>query len=325
VLRKNRKAFVAIGFVFLGALLITFFMVIGRSETTSGWRKSKHNPVLGGELGTCFDVTVLKEGEKFRMWFSWRPSRSITLVESFDGIIWSYPLIVLKPNKETGWENRVNRPVVLKRDDEYHMWYTGQAHGRSYIGYAVSSDGKTWIRTSVKPVLVADAHWEKIAVMAPHVIWDQESQLYKMWYSGGGQIEPDAIGYATSRDYGDWFIMFYIGFENLHRAQIGIARSRDGITNWERHPRNPVICLGSFGQWDRHAVYKPSVIFDGKQWLLWYNGRAHGFEQIGMAIHEGPDLGFGESETKRNPARSHFDAKAKATAGIELLNLPPPS
>jgi len=31
----------------------------------------------GGELGTCFDVSVLKEGDTYRMWFSWRPKKSI--------------------------------------------------------------------------------------------------------------------------------------------------------------------------------------------------------------------------------------------------------
>jgi hypothetical protein len=31
------------------------------AETAAGWAKSPKNPVLGGDLGTCFDVSVLKE------------------------------------------------------------------------------------------------------------------------------------------------------------------------------------------------------------------------------------------------------------------------
>jgi beta-1,2-mannobiose phosphorylase / 1,2-beta-oligomannan phosphorylase len=46
------------------------------------------------------------------------------------------------------------------------------------------------------------------------------------------------------------------------------------------------------GTWDRDAVYKPSAILDGPKWLLWYNGRRGGVEQIGLATHEGEDLGF---------------------------------
>lgn len=294
------------------------------ADTSRGWVKSKHNPVLGGKLGTCFDVSVLKEGETFRMWFSWRPKKSVALVESIDGVHWNDPVIVLRPNPATGWEDDVNRPVVLKRPDVYHMWFTGQAKGHSCIGYATSTDGKTWTRMSNEPVLSPETPWEKVAVMCPHVIWDEEDKLFRMWYSGGEQYEPDAIGYATSPDgrnwrkleanpifrsspdspwekhkvtacqvirHGDWHIMFYIGFRDVDHAQIGLARSRDGITNWQRHPDNPIIRPG-VNQWDHDAVYKPYAILDGERWLLWYNGRRGSIEQIGLATHEGEDLGF---------------------------------
>jgi predicted GH43/DUF377 family glycosyl hydrolase len=293
------------------------------SETNAGWTKYEHNPVLGGKLGTCFDISVLKEGNTFRMWFSWRPKKSIALVESQDGYRWSEPRIVLGPTS-TGWEDDINRPAVVKRSDGYHLWYTGQAKGHSRIGHATSTDGVTWTRASDKPVLLPDAKWEKVAVMCPDVMWDDAAKQYRMWYSGGEQYEPDAIGYATSPDgnhwtkarenpmfaadpknhweqhkvtacqvikHGDWFIMFYIGFRDVDHAQIGLARSRDGIHNWQRHPANPIISPTP-GGWDHDAVYKPSAIFDGERWLLWYNGRHGGVEQIGVATHAGEDLGF---------------------------------
>jgi predicted GH43/DUF377 family glycosyl hydrolase len=292
-------------------------------ETAAGWRKSPRNPVLGGDLGTCFDVSVLKEGDTYRMWFSWRPRKSIALVESDDGVRWSRPVIVLGPNPGTDWEDDVNRPVVIRNRDGYQMWYTGQARGRSWIGHAASRDGKTWRRLSDRPVLSPEQPWEKVAVMCPHVLYDDEARLYRMWYSGGEQHEPDAIGYATSPDglkwtrnagnpifrpipehawekdrvtacqvvrRGDWHLMLYIGFRDRDHAQIGIARSRDGITGWQRHAANPIIRPGK-DQWDHDAVYKPSALCDGRRWLLWYNGRKGGAEQIGLALHEGVDLG----------------------------------
>jgi predicted GH43/DUF377 family glycosyl hydrolase len=294
------------------------------AETTAGWVKHSQNPVLGGDLGTCFDVTVLREGDKYRMWFSWRPRESIALVESKDGVTWSKPLIVLGPNQATTWENGVNRPVVLNRGGLYRMWYTGQAKGKSWIGYATSADGKTWKRMSNQPVLSPEKPWEKVAVMCPHVVYDDKEKRYRLWYSGGEQYEPNAIGYATSPDgvkwtkhdhnpifkldpknaweqdrvtacqvvrQGDWYLMFYIGFRDAQHAQIGLARSRDGITGWQRHPANPIIRPGA-NQWDHDAVYKPYAVFDGRRWLLWYNGRKGGVEQIGLALHEGEDLGF---------------------------------
>jgi hypothetical protein len=54
---------------------------------------------------------------------------------------------------------------------------------------------------------------------------------------------------------------------------------------------NPIIRPDK-DHWDHDAVYKPYAVFDGRQWLLWYNGRKGGVEQIGLALHEGEDLGF---------------------------------
>jgi predicted GH43/DUF377 family glycosyl hydrolase len=258
------------------------------------------------------------------MWFSWRPRQSIALTESEDGIHWSKPVIVLGPNPGSDWEVDLNRPVVIRKGETYHMWYTGQARGHSWIGYATSPNGTEWRRMSTRPVLSPQEPWENAAVMCPHVVFDAKESLFRMWYSGGEQYEPNAIGYATSGDglnwkkyghnpifkpvpenrwekervtacqvvkEGDWHVMFYIGFRDRDHAQIGIARSRDGVTSWERHPANPVIRPGQ-ARWDQDAVYKPYAIHDGPRWLLWYNGRRGGSEQIGLAVHEGDQLGF---------------------------------
>ena len=306
-------------------------------ETSGGWQKYEGNPVMGGQYGTCFDISVLRENGAYRMWLSWRPKASVALVESKDGIHWSEPpRVALGPRAETGWEDDINRPYVLKRGDTYHMWYTAQAGGQSRIGYATSSDGVKWKRMSDKPVLSPDQPWEKkIAVMCPSVLWDESAQLFRMWYSGGEQNEPNAIGYATSPEglnwtkhggnpifvpkpdnpwekhkvtacqvekRGDWYVMFYIGFQDEPTARICLARSKDGITNWQRHPGNPIIFSGA-DKWDHDACYKPFAIFDGSKWLLWYNGRHGGLEQIGVVLHDGEDLGFDETDGRSLPGR----------------------
>jgi len=294
--------------------------------TRAGWQKFEKNPVLGGKLGTCFDMTVLKEEAKYRMWFSWRPKRSIALAESPDGIRWSEPKIVLSPNPNSNWQGRVNRPAVVKNKNTYHMWYTGQTRKNSWIGYATSPDGRNWKRVSNRPVLAPEEAWEDLAVICPHVLWDDKVQLYLMWYSAGQQYEPNAIGYATSPDglhwtkwpsnpifaanahkeweqhkvtacqvipHGKHYIMFYIGFHDEHRAHIGLARSENGIDNWQRHSDNPII-YPTKGSWDESACYKPFAIYEQStnRWLLWYNGRRGRVEQIGLAVHDGEDLGF---------------------------------
>ena len=296
------------------------------TESIAGWTKYSGNPVMGGKYGTCFDVAVLNESGKYRMWVSWRPKKSLAIVESSDGLHWTEPpQIVFGPVANSNWEEDVNRPIVVKKDKTYHLWYTGQANDHSAIGYATSPDGIAWTRMANAPVLSPEATWERVATMCPHVIWDPDQNLFRMWYSAGDQYEPDAIGYATSADglhwrkdpsnpifkpvptsaweqhkvtavqvqkRGGWYLMFYIGFRDRDHAQIGVARSRDGITGWQRHPANPII-RPEPGGWDADACYKPFALYDGTKWLLWYNGRKGSLEQIGVALHEGEDLGFG--------------------------------
>src|SRR6202034_511191 len=143
-----------------------------------------------------------------------------------------------------GWENDVNRPVVVKRDDGYHMWYTGQAKGHSWIGYATSPDGSTWTRDGDKPVLSPDQKWEKVAVMSPDVMWDEKAKEYRMWYSGGEQYEPDAIGYATSPDG----------------------------RRWTKSAQNPVFKSDPTVEWEKYKVTACQIVQDDGWYLMYYIG-----------------------------------------------------
>ena len=298
--------------------------------TSGGWKKYDQNPVLGGNLGTCFDISVIKQADLYKMFFSWRPKKCVAVCESLNGLQWSEPRICIDPRStEQGWEDDINRPTVIVRDGVYHMWYTGQflpgeAGGTSHIFYARSLNGFDFERVQETPVLYPWEEWEKNAVMNPDAMWDEDAREYKMWYCGGEQYEPNAIGYASSPDGIHWtkhrdnpvfqadadsawerhkvagcnvriidgqYVLFYIGYHNENYAQIGIARSPDGIRDWQRHPKNPVIAPDP-GGWDADACYKPCVLFDGEKWLMWYNGRNSFFEQIGVAFHDGIDLEF---------------------------------
>ena len=312
------------------SFFLTLFLLIvlpfsSFAQTETDWVKYENNPVLGGDLGVCFDVSLIRENDVYKMWFSWRTKRSIGYAESVDGVNWSDPIVVLEPT-DSGWEMLVNRCGVVHKDDRYYMWYTGQTEKTSQIGFATSNDGVHWERASKNPVLTPEEEWEKTSAMCPDVQWDEDAKLFVMRYSAGEQYEPNAIGCATSPDglnwkkyqknpifvadpesrweqhkvtacqcvkRGEWFYMFYIGFENEHLARIGVARSKDGLTNWERMKNNPIISPDP-GAWDGDACYKPFAIYDEDQdlWRLWYNGRKGGVEQIGLATHKGEDLGF---------------------------------
>jgi predicted GH43/DUF377 family glycosyl hydrolase len=264
------------------------------------WAKYAGNPVLGGSLGTCFDMSVDVAAGLHRMWFSWRPKHGIGYAESRDGLHWvASEEVVLAHGR---WIE-VTRPYVLVEEQGMTMWYSAKDEKSVVICWARSADGHTWEEQGV--ALAPETPWEKSAVMCPSIVRDSDGR-YHMWYSGGETYEPDAIGYASSADGIHWrrldhpvlrpdpespweadrvagahvfpkdgylyaaYIGFADGFEN---SSIGIARSVDGI-DWDRHAGNPVITHGAPGDFDSINVYKPFVVVDGDEWRMWFNGSA---------------------------------------------------
>jgi len=308
--------------------LQTYSHHIGRTSANGLVWKKVRDPVFGGgELGTCFDISVLRQNThkstQYWMYFSWRPKASIALTLSADGMAWNEPTVVLSGIPGT-WEEDVNRPMILKKYSTYYMWFTGQQSANySKIGHARSHNGITWKRHA-SPVLVPELSWEAESIMCSYVIYNEVSKMFYMYYSAGHQYEPFAIGHASSKDgvnwtrtspdpiftadksvdwekdrvtcptvkySGEYYYMFYIGFRDMHTAAIGIARSRNGVDSWERHPGNPIL-NSTEHSWDSDAVYKPDLLYDGSKWMLWYNGRRGVSEQIGLATLDSHDFGF---------------------------------
>jgi hypothetical protein len=86
----------------------------------------------------------------------------------------------------------------------------------------------------------------------------------------------------------DWFYAFYLAFQrDPHVGRIGMARSHDGITNWERHPDNPILAPGKICTWNAAMVYKPHALWDERKhrWDVWFNASTilNGQERIGHA------------------------------------------
>lgn len=288
------------------------------------FQKYEQNPIFGGgELGTCFDVYVSRDKGRYRMDFSWRTKLALAVTFSDDGIHWEEPIITLKPRAESGWEDKLNRNCVIQVDGKYKMWYTGQARGHSFIGFAESDDGIHFERVCDQPVLYCERAWEGFSVMNPCVRY--EDGRYRMWYAAGETYEPNVLAYAESPDGIHWtkspinpiyvkdknndyeadrvggcyiektedmgYVMFYIGYRDIHTANICVARSPDGITRWERSQHNPLVVPTPDG-WDGAACYKPSALWNEEEnkWMLWYNGRTGCDERIGLATKAGREL-----------------------------------
>ena len=83
----------------------------------------------------------------------------------------------------------------------------------------------------------------KRSLMCPTILWDQKKEIYKLWYCGGGWFEPDAIGYAESKD---------------------------GIV-WEKCGKNPVFTPDKKNLWERAHVAGCQVIqMDGWYYMVLY-------------------------------------------------------
>ena len=290
------------------------------------WEKYKLNPVLGNnKTGTLFDPFVLKHENIYKMYVSWRPLKSIALSTSKDGINWSDLKIVLNPGNNNTWESIINRGSIVILNNKFYLWYTGQYKGISKIGLAISENGNNFTKYQKNPVLIPEYEYEKYSVMNPHVIYDNEEKIFKMWYSAGETVEPDVICYATSKNGKNWikyinnpifkpnpnissldfykiggcdvhkisnskYLMFYIGYTDINTARIFITESKNGINNWKRNYK-PII-KPSKNKFDSDSCYKPSAIYDNKRikWMIWYNGRVKNKEFIGLATYHKYDI-----------------------------------
>lgn len=285
------------------------------------FQKSPNNPIYGSKsTGTLFDVLVQKEDGRFRMDFSWRSKKALAVAFSDDGSHWSDPQITLHCDPNTGWEDNNNRNCVVRIGDTWHMWYTGQARGYSFIGYAKSDDGLHFVRVIDEPVLISERLWEGMSVMNPCVLY--EDGIFKMWYAAGETYEPNVLAYVESHDGIHWekspinpifvrdtsndyeqnrvggcqvlhveglgYLMFYIGYRDINTACICAALSPDGKTQWKRCKKNPLV-VPDIGMWDEHSCYKPSALYDENigGWRIWYNGRRNSNEFIGEAFMPG--------------------------------------
>ncbi|NOQ97757.1 MAG: hypothetical protein GQ561_06295, partial [Calditrichae bacterium] len=229
------------------------------------WTKDSNNPVMfGGASGTWNRLVMMPnvlyniDSSRYEMWYAassgspLRPYR-IGFATSPDGISWTKHLTpVLTPTAGTWDESTVEGPMVLRENGQYKMWYIGwkpNAIGGIGIGYATSPDGINWTKdTQNNPVMGAGT---------------------AAWEEGGS-------GYCTVRPVpGGGYEMWYTGFNAdspiPSETNIGYASSPDGI-NWTKHPSNPVLTIGTPGQWDNPKIMLPKVVFLNLMYHMWYTG-----------------------------------------------------
>ena len=211
---------------------------IGFATSPDGihWTKYDQNPVLvaGGNGGwddyTVGAFTVMLEGSKYWMWYNGvraeGGSQQIGVATSLDGVSWTKysanPVLVPGPNE---WDNyHIYTGPVLKSEGLYRMWYTGQSWATNRVGLATSSDGYSWSKYEVNPVLDVgpSGAWDSGYVFATTVLEVRGNLL--MWYWG--------FTYQASGN-----------------VQIGLAMAIRSPTKWTVVIDPETLNLRSKGKW----------------------------------------------------------------------------
>jgi hypothetical protein len=189
------------------------------------------------------------------------------------------PKILLRGETETelaphGTGN-VYAPEIHRDGGRWLMWYGGQGRdGHDRIHLAESADGLTWTKRGV----VLDCG------TANHV-------------NDPGVVRTD-----------DGWWMFYTVAETTEMDEIAAATSSDGM-KWEK--RGVVLKRGEGRAWDSLKVGRPSVLYEGGVFRLWYDGQptdeaAAGGELAAAIKREGRAVGYAESRDglvwQRRPA-----------------------
>lgn len=130
-------------------------------------------------------------------------------------------------------------PCVLYEDGKYKMWYSaGETYEPNVIAYAESDDCFNWKKIRINPILVRD----------------KTNTIEKGRIGGCYVIHTEDMGY----------LMFYIGYENIDTARVFVAKSKNGITGWERSAINPLV-EPTKDSWDADAPYKPAAVWNEEE------------------------------------------------------------
>lgn len=321
----------------------------------------------------------------------WSPVQSFTVTtgesNEFDGLLGLRPqpwirrddpiLSALSTDQEWA-KSKLYMPSVLYRDGKFRMWYVGErpwdatrtphelrANDRA-IGYAESDDGIHWSPFDANPVLLPeDIPWAPPlgtpdtgpALQTPFVIYDEDENLYKMWFvsvtdlirdENGKKIEmTQKLGYATSLDGINWDVwpepIYGSGRSpsiikegpNQYRMWMNSRPSLD-VSNKELY-RNIYEFTSTDGiHWTRGAepsiqpsglvsstIY-PQVVKEGGRYYMWYGGHVAGgrFEIFAAESEDGThwqiDHDTPAFSASRDPER--FDGRYASTPFVVALD-----
>ena len=237
-------------------------------------------------------------------------------------------------------------PTVVRVNNGYKMWYIGNStYTRSpdmAIGHAESKNGLHWTEHPDNPVLTGSDVPFGHSLQTPHVIFDEEDNLYRMWFlTMTGRLNENhqcvdagyALSYSNSKDGVHWSVhpepllrdgrrpCVLKDSHNAYRMWMISKPTKDGTS--KDLCRNIYRFTSSNGlQWQRdekpvvstekmQLIVYPCVLQNGSGYTMWY-GRSQR-ETLGKNRDVPFELYCSTSSDGMNWAHHHEKAALPAT------------
>jgi len=148
--------------------------------------------------------TVMFDDDKFKFWYGGGsefiqgkdktlPVYDVRYLESKDGLDIPKKGRTILKTKEN--EYRIGRPFVIKKENNFMMFYGYSSEDKHYqLGYAMSKDGLNWVRDDENVGIELSAEgWDSEMMAYPCVV--EISDKTYLFYNGNNYGE-DGFGYA---------------------------------------------------------------------------------------------------------------------------------
>ncbi len=177
--------------------------------------------------------------------------------------------------RQTWCTVQLYNPTVIRHGGVYKMWYLGNSSATrtddTQLGLAVSSDGIQWREHPANPIscggnLPSAGGWQ-----TPHVLYDEDEELLKMWFVSGRAERDEAGGlvsmtqelaYATSRDGLGWDVRPEPLYPSGRRPCV-IKDAPGGYRMWMGSAADPEDLQ------DTQAIYKSIYRFESADGIHW--------------------------------------------------------
>ena len=160
---------------------------VGLATSSDGitWTKEATNPVMdrgaGGQWDDVLiiDICVILVGSTYKIWYQASDGSNyrIGLATSSDGITWTKEATNPVLDYGAGLVGVLSPFVILNDDGMYMLWYSGNIASGQDIRYATSSDGITWTKEPINPIMSKGSSKH---ISQPCVVYD--GTALKMWY-----------------------------------------------------------------------------------------------------------------------------------------------